>query len=70
MPQESLEDMVSDMGQGVVDDLIAKYIPRDAYPEAWDIEGLMQSVPAAFARWPKRSSLSERCKLGRREPRS
>src|ERR1700731_3401216 len=48
MAQDSLEDMVSDMRQGVVDDLIAKYIPRDAYPEAWDIEGLMQAVPAGF----------------------
>jgi preprotein translocase subunit SecA len=48
MAQESLEDMISDMRQGVVDDLIAKHIPRDAYPEAWDTEGLTQSVHAAF----------------------
>jgi preprotein translocase subunit SecA len=65
MAQESLEDMISDMRQGVVDDLIAKYIPRDAYPEAWDIEGLKQAVPAGFnltlplADWAKEEGITE-----------
>jgi preprotein translocase subunit SecA len=65
MAQESLEDMISDMRQGVVDDLIAKYIPRDAYPEAWDIEGLKQAVPAAFnltlplTDWAKEEGITE-----------
>jgi preprotein translocase subunit SecA len=65
MAQESLEDMISDMRQGVVDDLFAKHIPRDAYPEAWDIEGLKQSVPAAFnltlplADWAKEEGITE-----------
>ncbi len=65
MAQELLEDMISDMRQGVVDDLIAKYIPRDAYPEAWDIEGLKQAVPAAFdltlplADWAKEEGITE-----------
>ena len=32
------------MRTGVVDDLVAKHIPHDAYPEAWDIAGLKQEV--------------------------
>ncbi len=57
--------MISDMRQGVVDDVIAKHIPRDAYPETWDIEGLKQSVLAAFnlavplADWAKEEGITE-----------
>ncbi len=40
MAEELLEDMVADMRHGVVDDLVARCAPHDAYPEAWDIEGL------------------------------
>ena len=32
------------MREGVVDDLIAKHIPRDSYPEAWDIEEFTKAV--------------------------
>lgn len=32
MAQDSLEDMVTDMRHGVVDDLISRHIPRDSYP--------------------------------------
>ncbi|MGH6794314.1 MAG: SEC-C metal-binding domain-containing protein, partial [Methylocella sp.] len=65
MAQESLEEMISDMRQGVVDDLITKHIPRDSYPEAWDIEGLKQSVHAAFnltlplSDWVKEEGIAE-----------
>jgi len=52
MASESLEEQVADMRAGVVDDLIARFIPRDAYPEQWDIEGLTRAVEAAFAITP------------------
>ncbi len=32
------------MRAGVIDDLVAKHIPADAYPEAWDMAGLKQEV--------------------------
>jgi preprotein translocase subunit SecA len=44
MAQESLESTVADMRADVVDDLVAAHIPPDAYPEAWDIEGLKREV--------------------------
>jgi preprotein translocase subunit SecA len=44
MAQDSLEPTIAEMRAGVVDDLVAKHIPRDAYPEAWDVAGLKQEV--------------------------
>jgi preprotein translocase subunit SecA len=44
MASDSLEETIEDMRTGVVDDLVAKHIPHDAYPEAWDIAGLKQEV--------------------------
>ena len=32
------------MRTGVIDDIVAKHIPHDAYPEAWDIAGLKSEV--------------------------
>ncbi|WOJ91321.1 preprotein translocase subunit SecA [Methylocapsa polymorpha] len=65
MAQDSLEGMIHDMRQGVVDDLITKHIPRDSYPEAWDIEGLTLSVKAELniapplAEWAKEEGIDE-----------
>jgi preprotein translocase subunit SecA len=65
MAQDSLEEMATDMREGVVDDLIAKYIPRDSYPEAWDIEDFTQAVHAAFnltlplGDWAKEEGITE-----------
>jgi preprotein translocase subunit SecA len=46
MAQESLEPTIAEMRAGVVDDIVTKYIPHDAYPEAWDIAGLKSEVTA------------------------
>jgi len=44
MAQESLEPTIADMRAGVIDDIVSKHIPADAYPEAWDIAGLKEEV--------------------------
>jgi preprotein translocase subunit SecA len=44
MAQESLEPTIAEMRANVVDDLVAKHIPADAYPEAWDIQGLNEGI--------------------------
>jgi len=65
MAQDSLEGMIHDMRQGVVDDLITKHVPRDSYPEAWDIEGMTQAVKAELniapplAEWAKEEGIDE-----------
>ena len=65
MAAESLEEQVREMRAGVVDDVIARYVPHDAYPEAWDVEALGQAVEAAFnvslplADWQKEEGISD-----------
>jgi len=44
MASDSLESTIEDMRTGVIDDLVVKHIPHDAYPEAWDIVGLKNEV--------------------------
>jgi preprotein translocase subunit SecA len=44
MGQESLEPTIAEMRANVVDDLVTKHVPADAYPEAWDIQGLKEGV--------------------------
>ncbi len=65
MAQESLEEMITDMRQGVVDDIVTKHAPADAYPEAWDIDGLAQAAQATlnltlpFADWVKEEGITD-----------
>ncbi len=44
MAQDSLEEIIAEMRHGVVDDLVGRHVPHDAYPEAWDIAGLAEEV--------------------------
>jgi preprotein translocase subunit SecA len=44
MHDESVEETVTDMRHGVVDDLVSKYIPPHAYPEQWDVVGLDKEI--------------------------
>ena len=65
MGQESLEPTIADFRANVVDDLVGKHIPLDAYPEAWDIAGLDASVQALLnisppvADWAKEEGIAE-----------
>ena len=44
MEQESMEETVLEMRQGVIDDIVANHIPEGVYPEQWDIDGLEEDV--------------------------
>ena len=46
MAEESVRETIDDMRHDVVDDVVAKHIPEDAYPEQWDIAGLDAGRPA------------------------
>ena len=65
MGQESLEEMTEDMRVGVIDDLVSRHMPRDAYPEAWDIDGLGKGLEEALnlalplADWQKEEGISD-----------
>jgi preprotein translocase subunit SecA len=44
MKQPSVRETIDDMRQGTVEDLVARHIPEEAYPEQWDTAGLKQEV--------------------------
>ena len=44
MDQESVEETISDMRHGVIEDMVSRRIPKDSYAEAWDVAGLKQDV--------------------------
>jgi preprotein translocase subunit SecA len=65
MAEESLEEMVADMRHDVVDDLVARCAPPDAYPEAWDVEDLASSADTLlnltlpFQDWSKEEGITD-----------
>ena len=46
MDGENLSETVAEMRQDVVEDLVAKHIPENAYAEQWDTAGLKEAVLA------------------------
>ena len=46
MEGEHLAETVAEMRQDVIDDLVAKHIPENAYSEQWDAVGLKEGVRA------------------------
>lgn len=44
MEDEAVDELVSDMRHTVIEDLIAKHIPPNAYAEKWDVDGLKLEV--------------------------
>lgn len=44
MAEESVRETIDDMRHGVIEDMVARAIPENAYAEQWDVAGLKQSV--------------------------
>jgi preprotein translocase subunit SecA len=44
MRDEAVDETVNDMRHSVIDELVAKHIPENAYPEQWDTAGLETAV--------------------------
>ncbi|MBB3017159.1 preprotein translocase subunit SecA [Microvirga lupini] len=44
MAQESVRETIDDMRHGVIEDIVARAIPENAYAEQWDVEGLKANV--------------------------
>jgi len=65
MARESLEPTIGEMRAGVVEDIVSKHIPHDAYPEAWDIQGLKDEVAEKLnldlpvADWAKEEGIAD-----------
>jgi preprotein translocase subunit SecA len=44
MGAESVRDTIDEMRHGIIDDIVARGIPENAYPEQWDVAGLKEDV--------------------------
>ncbi len=44
MQDEDVAETVAEMRHGVVDDMVTKFVPPNAYPEQWDTEGLAEAL--------------------------
>src|SRR5215218_6833660 len=44
MAQESVRETVDEMRHGVIDDIVSRGIPENAYPDQWDVAGLKADV--------------------------
>ncbi|MBV8827221.1 MAG: preprotein translocase subunit SecA, partial [Hyphomicrobiales bacterium] len=44
MRDENVADTITDMRHGVIDELVAKHVPENAYPEQWDTPGLKDEL--------------------------
>ncbi len=60
-----ISEMVADMRHDLVHDLIENHIPKNAYPEQWDMEGLKTealrvfSLELPFDEWAKEEGIAE-----------
>jgi preprotein translocase subunit SecA len=65
MGEESVEEQVSDMRAEVVERLVERHIPPNAYAEAWDVAGLAEDVKAKLnldepvADWAKEEGIAD-----------
>jgi preprotein translocase subunit SecA len=44
MQDENVAETVADMRHAVIDDLVARHVPENAYPEQWDTPGLKEEL--------------------------
>jgi preprotein translocase subunit SecA len=44
MRDETVDETIADMRHAMIEDLVAKHIPENAYPEQWDITGLDRTL--------------------------
>ncbi|HEY7664427.1 MAG TPA: preprotein translocase subunit SecA [Xanthobacteraceae bacterium] len=44
MREEAVQEIVADMRHAAVEDLVAKHVPENAYPEQWDTKGLREEL--------------------------
>src|SRR3954471_10519027 len=44
MKEETVSDTITDMRHSVIDALVAKHVPENAYPEQWDTPGLKDEI--------------------------
>lgn len=74
--KEDVSDITNEMRHTVVDDLVAKHVPENAYPEQWDVAGLKEELTRVLGidlpveEWAKEEGIAEEELLTRIERRA
>ena len=65
MKDETVNEVVADMRQSAVEELVAKHVPKNAYPEQWDTQGLQEEMKRVLnldlpvTEWAKEEGIAE-----------
>jgi preprotein translocase subunit SecA len=76
MKMESVAEIVADMRHIAIDDLVAKHVPENAYPEQWDTVGLKAELNRVLGldlpvdEWAKEEGIADEELLARIERRA
>jgi preprotein translocase subunit SecA len=74
--KDEAAEIVADMRRTVVDDLVGKHVPENAYPEQWDAKGLHEEVKRVLdldlpiEEWAKEEGIADEELLTRIEDRA
>jgi preprotein translocase subunit SecA len=76
MKDETVAETIADMRHTVVDELVAKHVPENAYPEQWDTPGLKEELNRVLGldlpvdEWAKEEGIADEELLSRIERRA
>ncbi len=76
MKDENVAETVADMRKEVVDTLVVKFVPENAYPEQWDTKGLKEELNRVFGldlpvdEWAKEEGIADEELIARVERRA
>src|SRR3989440_9694177 len=76
MRDDVVPGTVADMRHAVIDDLVAKHVPENAYPEQWDTPGLKTELERVFGldlpvdQWAKEEGIADEELINRIEKRA
>src|SRR6476660_1571729 len=71
MRAETSAEIITDMRHAVIDDLVAKHVPENAYPEQWDTAGLKEELNRVLSldlpvdQWAKEEGIADEELLAR-----
>jgi len=75
MRDQNVAETVADMRHGLVDDLVSKHVPENAYAEQWDVVGLKEELQRVLGldlpvdEWAKEEGIADEEMLSRIEQR-
>ncbi len=74
--KDDVSEIVTDMRHTVIDDLVAKHVPENAYPEQWNVKGLKEELTRVLGfelpvdDWAKEEGIAEEELIARIERRA